>query len=132
MQQITITTPDDWHLHFRDGDMLGETVPATARCFARAIVMPNLVPPVVNAKLAMEYKARILKARPQGSNFEPLLTLFLTNHTTIQDIIDAKNLGVIAVKLYPVVATSNSSQVVCGTESLYSVFDEMQKHGLLL
>jgi dihydroorotase len=109
MQQITITTPDDWHLHFRDGDMLGETVPATARCFARAIVMPNLVPPVVNAKLAMEYKARILKARPQGSNFEPLMTLFLTNQTTKQDIIDAKNSGVIAVK-----------------------FDEMQKQGLLL
>jgi dihydroorotase len=132
MQQITITTPDDWHLHFRDGDMLGETVPATARCFARAIVMPNLVPPVVNAKLAMEYKARILKARPQGSNFEPLMTLFLTNQTTKQDIIDAKNSGVIAVKLYPAGATTNSSQAVSGIEPLYPVFDEMQKQGLLL
>ncbi len=89
MQQITITTPDDWHLHFRDGDMLGETVPATARCFARAIVMPNLVPPVVNAKLANEYKARILAARPQGSNFEPLMTLFLTNQTTKQELTNA-------------------------------------------
>jgi dihydroorotase len=132
MQQITITTPDDWHLHFRDGDMLGETVPATARCFARAIVMPNLVPPVVNAKLAMEYKARILKARPQGSNFEPLMTLFLTNQTTKQDIIDAKKSGVIAVKLYPAGATTNSSQAVSGIEPLYPVFDEMQKQGLLL
>ncbi len=132
MQQITITTPDDWHLHFRDGDMLGETVPATARCFARAIVMPNLVPPVVNAKLAMEYKARILKARPQGSNFEPLMTLFLTNQTTKQDIIDAKNSGVIAVKLYPTGATTNSSQAVSGIEPLYPVFDEMQEQGLLL
>jgi dihydroorotase len=132
MQQITITTPDDWHLHFRDGDMLGETVPATARCFARAIVMPNLVPPVVNAKLAGEYKARILAARPQGSNFEPLMTLYLTNQTTKQDIIDAKNSGVIAAKLYPAGATTNSEQAVNGIEALYPVFEEMQIQGLLL
>ena len=132
MQKITITTPDDWHLHFRDGDMLGETVPATARCFARAIVMPNLVPPVVNAKLAMEYKTRILAARPQGSSFEPLMTLYLTNQTTKQDIIDAKNSGVIAVKLYPAGATTNSEQAVRGIEPLYPVFEEMQKQGLLL
>jgi dihydroorotase len=132
MQKITITTPDDWHLHFRDGDMLGETVPATARCFARAIVMPNLVPPVVNAKLAMEYKTRILAARPQGSSFKPLMTLYLTNQTTKQDIIDAKNSGVIAVKLYPAGATTNSDQAVRGIEPLYPVFEEMQKQGLLL
>jgi dihydroorotase len=132
MQQITITTPDDWHLHFRDGDLLGETVPATARCFARAIVMPNLVPPVINAKLAMEYKTRILKARPQGSHFEPLMTLYLTNQTTKQDIIDAKNSGVIAAKLYPAGATTNSAQAVSGIEALYPVFEEMQIQGLLL
>ena len=75
MQTLTITTPDDWHLHFRDNEMLAETVPATARCFQRAIVMPNLVPPVVNAEMAMAYKGRIEAARPQGSNFEPLMTL---------------------------------------------------------
>ena len=132
MQQITITTPDDWHLHFRDGDMLAETVPATARCFARAIVMPNLVPPVVNATLANEYKTRILAARPQGSSFEPLMTLYLTNQTTKQDIIDAKSSGVVAIKLYPAGATTNSDQAVRGIESLYPVFDEMQKQGLLL
>jgi dihydroorotase len=132
MQQITITTPDDWHLHFRDGDMLGETVPATARCFARAIVLPNLVPPVVNAKLASEYKARILAARPQGSHFEPLMTLYLTNQTTKQDIIAAKNSGVIAAKLYPAGATTNSAQAVSGIEALYPVFEEMQIQGLLL
>jgi dihydroorotase len=132
MQQITITTPDDWHLHFRDGDILGETVPATARCFARAIVMPNLVPPVVNAKLAGEYKTRILAARPKGSHFEPLMTLYLTNQTTKQDIIDAKNLGVIAAKLYPAGATTNSSQAVSAIEALYPVFEEMQIQGLLL
>jgi dihydroorotase len=112
--------------------MLGETVPATARCFARAIVMPNLVPPVVNAKLAMEYKTRILAARPQGSSFEPLMTLYLTNQTTKQDILDAKNSGVIAVKLYPAGATTNSDQAVRGIEPLYPVFEEMQKQGLLL
>jgi dihydroorotase len=132
MQQITITTPDDWHLHFRDGDILGETVPATARCFARAIVMPNLVPPVVNAKLAGEYKTRILAARPKGSHFEPLMTLYLTNQTTKQDIIDAKNLGVIAAKLYPAGATTNSAQAVSAIEALYPVFEEMQIQGLLL
>ena len=132
MQQITITTPDDWHLHFRDGDMLSETVPATARCFARAIVMPNLVPPVVNAKLANEYKARILAARPKGSHFEPLMTLYLTNQTTKQDIIEAKKSGMIAAKLYPAGATTNSAQAVSGIEALYPVFEEMQIQGLLL
>ncbi|MEP1554307.1 MAG: dihydroorotase [Paraglaciecola sp.] len=132
MQKLTITTPDDWHLHFRDDDMLGETVPATARCFARAIVMPNLVPPVVNAKLALEYKQRILAARTQGSTFEPLMTLYLTNQTSKQDIIDAKEAGVVAAKLYPAGATTNSAQAVKGIEALYPVFEEMQQQGLLL
>ncbi len=132
MQQITITTPDDWHLHFRDGQILEETVPATARCFARAIVMPNLVPPVVNGKMAMEYKQRILAAAPSGSNFEPLMVLYLTNETTTQDIIDAKQAGVVAAKLYPAGATTNSAQAVSGIEALYPVFEEMQKQGLLL
>jgi dihydroorotase len=112
--------------------MLGETVPATARCFARAIVMPNLVPPIINARLAMEYKTRILRARPEGSNFQPLMTLYLTNQTTKQDIIDAKKSGVIAAKLYPAGATTNSAQAVSGIEALYPVFEEMQIQGLLL
>lgn len=132
MQQITITTPDDWHLHFRDGEMLGETVPATARCFARAIVMPNLVPPVVNANMALAYKQRILAAAPQGSDFEPLMTLFLTNQTSVQDIIDAKQAGVVAAKLYPAGATTNSADAVKGIEAMYPVFSEMEKQGLLL
>lgn len=130
--KITLTTPDDWHLHFRDGDILAETVPATARCFARAIVMPNLVPPVVNAKSANEYKTRILAARPQGSEFQPLMTLYLTNQTTTQDIIEAKQAGVVAAKLYPAGATTNSAQAVSGIEALYPVFEEMQKQGMLL
>ena len=132
MQKITITTPDDWHLHFRDGDMLGETVPATARCFARAIVMPNLVPPVVNAKLANEYKARILAARPQGSHFEPLMTLYLTNQTSKQDIIDAKQAGIVAAKLYPAGATTNSDSGVTDIENIVPALEKMAEVGMLL
>tara|TARA_B100002049_G_C16029604_1_gene353966 strand:- start:12 stop:1058 length:1047 start_codon:yes stop_codon:yes gene_type:complete len=132
MQTLTITTPDDWHLHFRDNEMLAETVPATARCFQRAIVMPNLVPPVVNAEMAVAYKRRIEAARPNGSSFEPLMTLFLTNQTTPQDIVDAKKAGVTACKLYPAGATTNSDAAVKGIQALYPVFQAMQEQGLLL
>ena len=82
MEQIQITKPDDWHLHLRDNDMLKETVPATSRCFHRAIVMPNLVPPVTDLALADAYKSRILSEVPQRDNFAPLMTLYLTNDTT--------------------------------------------------
>ena len=118
MQQITLTQPDDWHLHFRDNDMLLETVPATARTFKRAIVMPNLVPPVVNAELASAYRERILAARPLGSDFEPLMTLFLTNTTTVEDIRSAKKAGVVAAKLYPAGATTNSDAAVITPQHL--------------
>ena len=132
MTQLTIITPDDWHLHFRDGDMLQETVPATARLFNRAIVMPNLLPPVTDAKLAIAYRERILAARPAGSSFEPLMTIFLTNNTTEQDIIDAKAAGVVAAKLYPAGATTNSDAAVKALDALFPVFAAMEKHGLLL
>lgn len=132
MTEITITSPDDWHLHFRDGDMLKETVPATARCFKRAIVMPNLVPPITTAEMASSYKDRITAAIPQNSDFEPLMTLYLTNETSRQDIIDAKETGVIAAKLYPAGATTNSDAAVSALDSLFPVFEEMQKQGLLL
>lgn len=132
MQSITIRQPDDWHLHFRDNEMLAETVPATARCFARAIVMPNLVPPVTNASLALAYKERILAARPNGSQFEPLMTLYLTNETTPADITEAKAAGVTACKLYPAGATTNSDAAVKGINALYPVFEQMQKDGMLL
>jgi dihydroorotase len=132
MNKICITAPDDWHLHFRDGEMLYETVPATARCFQRAIAMPNLVPPITTAKMAMEYKSRILAARPQNSNFEPLMVLYLTNSTSKQDIIDAKAVGVIAAKLYPAGATTNSDAAVEGIESLFPIFEEMSNQGMLL
>ncbi len=132
MTEITILTPDDWHLHFRDGDMLKETVPATARCFQRAIVMPNLVPPVTNAKMIESYRERILAARPKNSTFEPLMVLYLTNNTTEQDIVEAKAAGTIAAKLYPAGATTNSDAAVSSLEKLYPIFATMEKHGLLL
>jgi dihydroorotase len=132
MNEITIQTPDDWHLHFRDGDMLKETVPATARCFKRAIVMPNLVPPVTTAEMAEGYRQRILEARPAGSDFEPLMTLYLTNQTTAADIREAKQAGVIAAKLYPAGATTNSDAAVSALEGLYPIFETMAEEGMLL
>jgi len=132
MTTLTIQTPDDWHLHLRDGDMLPETVPATARCFKRAIVMPNLVPPVTNAEMAMAYRQRILDARPEGSDFDPLVTLYLTNDTSAQDIIEAKAAGVVAAKLYPAGATTNSSAAVKQLEAMYPVFEVMEQQGMLL
>ena len=132
MKQLTIQTPDDWHLHFRDGDMLNETVPATARCFARAIVMPNLIPPVTTADMVNNYRQRILSARPKHSGFEPLMTLYLTNKTTIDDIHTARQAGIVAVKLYPAGATTNSDAAVSTIEQLYPVFEAMSKIGLLL
>lgn len=132
MTQLTITAPDDWHLHFRDGDMLKETVPATARCFERAIVMPNLVPPVRNRAEAMAYKERILAARPNGSSFEPLMVLYLTNETTAADINAAVGKDIPAAKLYPAGATTNSDAAVSAIESLYPVFEAMSDAGMLL
>lgn len=132
MQTLTLRTPDDWHLHFRDDDMLPETVPATARCFARGIAMPNLVPPVTNAEMAMAYRQRIMDARPEGSDFEPLMTLYLTNETSSDDIVEAKARGVVACKLYPAGATTNSDAAVSGIEALYPVFETMQEEGMLL
>lgn len=132
MSTLTITKPDDWHLHFRDDDMLPETVPATARCFQRAIVMPNLVPPVTDAEKAMAYRQRILDARPANSDFEPLMTLYLTNQTTPKDIIEAKAAGVVAAKLYPAGATTNSDAAVKTLEALYPIFETMAEEGMLL
>lgn len=132
MDQLILQTPDDWHLHFRDGSMLLDTVPATARTFRRAIVMPNLVPPVTTAEMIVAYRDRILAARPAGSEFEPLMTLFLTDKTTAADIATAKAVGVIAAKLYPAGATTNSSTAVSALDSLYPVFEAMAEQGMLL
>jgi len=130
--QITLIQPDDWHLHFRDGDILHETVPATTRCFRRAIVMPNLVPPVTTSAMAIDYQKRIMAAVPAGVEFEPLMTLYLTNSTTIEDIRQAKAAGVVAAKLYPAGATTNSDAAVDQVEALFPIFEEMAKVDLLL
>lgn len=132
MDTLTITTPDDWHLHFRDGDMLKETVPATARCFRRAIVMPNLVPPVTNAEMVNAYRERILSAVPEGVDFEPLMTLYLTNQTTPEDIKQAKAVGTTAAKLYPAGATTNSDAAVSALKGLYPIFAAMQAEDMVL
>jgi dihydroorotase len=132
MNSLTIVAPDDWHLHFRDGDMLPETVPATARCFKRAIVMPNLVPPVTNAAMALDYKQRILAAAPEGSDFMPLMTLYLTNNTSPKDIQDAVKQGITAAKLYPAGATTNSDAAVSALDTLFPVFQAMSDLGMPL
>ncbi|MDF3124862.1 dihydroorotase [Rheinheimera sp. 1928-s] len=132
MTELILQTPDDWHLHFRDGDMLKETVAATARCFKRAIVMPNLVPPVTNASEALAYKERILAARPAGSSFEPLMVLYLTDKTSAEDIKAAKAAGVVAAKLYPAGATTNSHSGVSSLSKLYPVLEVMAEQQMLL
>ena len=130
--EITIRKPDDWHLHVRDGELLGETVPATARCFARAIIMPNLVPPIVNAQMARAYRDRILAAVPKGQQFEPLMTIYLTDMTTPEIIAEAKASGVVAAKLYPAGATTNSAAAVTRLDGLEPVFKSMADVGMLL
>ncbi len=131
MTELIIQTPDDWHLHFRDGDMLSETVPATARCFRRAVVMPNLVPPVTTGDMANAYRQRILAARPAGNPFEPVMTIYLTNHTTPADIAAAKQAGVLAAKLYPAGATTNSHGGVSDPDTLGPVLEAMIEHNML-
>lgn len=132
MNQITIQTPDDWHLHFRDGDMLPETVAATARCFRRAIVMPNLAPPVRTAAEAMAYRDRILSAVPEQTDFEPLMTLYLTDNTTPEHIRDAAQAGIRAVKLYPAGATTNSDAAVTDLDGLFPVLETLCEQNMLL
>ena len=133
MQELTITRPDDWHVHFRDGDALPYTVPHTARVFARAIAMPNLVPPVKTAAQAIEYRKRLLQHVPAGNNFDPLMVLYLTDETTPADINAAKHSGhVVAVKLYPAGATTNSAHGVTNLEKVYPVLEAMSAAGLPL
>jgi dihydroorotase len=130
---LTITKPDDWHLHLRDGDALNTTVAFTAKQFQRAIVMPNLAPPVVNVDLALAYRQRILTATPKNDTFQPLMTLYLTDGTTVEDIKQAsQSKYIVAAKLYPAGATTNSSNGVTDIGQLAPVLDEMQQCGLLL
>jgi dihydroorotase len=129
---ITLTRPDDWHLHVRDGDPLRTVVPHTAAQFGRAIVMPNLKPPVTTAAQALAYKARIQAAVPAGVAFEPLMTLYLTDNLPADEIARAKDAGVVACKLYPAGATTNSDAGVTDLRKTYKTLEAMQKAGLLL
>ena len=129
---LTLTRPDDWHLHLRDGVALQAVVPHTARQFARAIVMPNLRPPVTTAEQALAYRQRIQAAVPEGMDFEPLMTLYLTDHLAPDEIARAKEAGVVAVKLYPAGATTHSDAGVTDIRKTHAVLDAMQRHGLLL
>ena len=132
MNEITITRPDDWHVHLRDGDVLKTVVPHTAAEFGRAIVMPNLKPPVTTAAQAAAYKARIQAAIPKGMNFEPLMTLYLTDNLASDEIYRAKEAGVVAAKLYPAGATTNSDAGVTNMRHIYKTLEAMQKAGMLL
>ena len=128
---ITITRPDDWHLHLRDGAIMASVLPHTARQFARAIIMPNLKPPVTTTEQALAYRERILAALPAGMQFEPLMTLYLTDNTTPEEILRAKASGVIhAVKLYPAGATTNSDAGVTDVRKCYAALEAMQRIGM--
>ncbi len=132
-ESLTLTRPDDWHLHLRDGAALAAVLPDTARQFARAIVMPNLKPPVTTTVLAAAYRERILAARPAGSDFEPLMTLYLTDNTAADEIARAVESGFIkAVKLYPAGATTNSDAGVTDLKRCYAALEAMQRLGLPL
>jgi len=133
MNKITITRPDDWHLHLRDGAALKAVLPDTAKQFARAIVMPNLRPPVTTTELALAYRGRILEALPAGMRFEPLMTLYLTDNTTAEEVIKAKASGLVhGVKLYPAGATTNSDSGVTSLDKCAKALEAMEKAGLPL
>lgn len=133
LTQLTITRPDDWHLHLRDDLALNRTVADTARVFSRAIIMPNLRPPVTTTEMAAQYRDRILAARPAGSQFEPLMTLYLTDNTSAADILQAKKSGLVhAVKLYPAGATTNSDAGVTDLKKCAAALNAMQKCGMPL
>jgi dihydroorotase len=129
---LTLTRPDDWHLHLRDGAAMAAVLPATARQFARAIVMPNLKPPVASTEQAQAYRARIVGALPKGSDFTPLMTLYLTDNLPPDEIARAKGAGVVAVKLYPAGATTHSDAGVTDMRRVAPALEAMQREGLLL
>jgi dihydroorotase len=132
---LTITRPDDWHLHLRDGAAMASVLPFTAAQFSRAIVMPNLKPPVTTAAAAQAYRQRIVAALPKaadGADFTPLMTLYLTDNTPPEEIRRAREAGVVALKLYPAGATTNSDAGVSDIRKTYATLEAMQREGLLL
>lgn len=131
--ELTLTRPDDWHLHLRDGDVLAAVAPHTARQFGRAIVMPNLQPPITTTELALAYRERILAVLPDGSDFQPLMTLYLTDNTTGTEIRRARDSGLVyAVKLYPAGATTNSNAGVTDLANVQASLETMAEVGLPL
>ncbi len=132
MTTLTLTRPDDWHVHLRDGAQLKDTVRDISRYMGRAIIMPNLMPPATCTDTALEYRARIMAAGPQG-NFDPLMVLYLTDNTTPDEVRKAKASGLIyAAKLYPAGATTNSASGVTDIKNIYPVLEAMQDVGMLL
>ena len=131
-QTLTLTRPDDWHLHVRDGAAMAAVVPHTAAQFGRAIIMPNLRPPVTTTAQALSYKERIAQAVPAGTTFEPLMTLYLTDITTPDEIARAADAGIVALKLYPAGATTNSDAGVTDVRKTYKTLEAMQRANLLL
>jgi dihydroorotase len=131
--ELTITRPDDWHVHLRDGEALAAVAPDTARQFARAIVMPNLKPPVVSVEQARAYRERILAALPAGAAFEPLMTLYLTDNTTAAEVRRARDSGIVhGVKYYPAGATTNSDSGVTEVTRVHGALEAMESCGLPL
>ncbi|MDC0611434.1 dihydroorotase [Vibrio sp.] len=132
MTTLTITRPDDWHIHLRDGEVLNDTVRDISRYNGRGLVMPNTVPPVTTTEMAHAYRERIMSCQPHG-DFTPLMTLYLTDNTTAEEIRKAKASGiVVAAKLYPAGATTNSDSGVTSVKNIYSALTAMQEEGLLL
>jgi dihydroorotase len=133
MKTLTLARPDDWHLHLRDGAALASVLPHTVRAFARAVIMPNLRPPVTDTALAAAYRERILAALPKAAAFEPLMTLYLTDNTSAAEIARAKRSGfVVGVKYYPAGATTNSDSGVTRIERVFPALAAMQEHDLPL
>ncbi|MEX2963191.1 dihydroorotase [Microbulbifer sp. TYP-18] len=132
MERITLRTPDDWHIHLRDGEALGRTVGDAARQFRRAIVMPNLVPPVVDAEDMLSYQQRIRQQIPPGNPFQPLMVIYLTDRTDAETIERAHRAGAVAAKLYPAGATTNSDSGVTDIANIYPALEAMQACGMKL
>lgn len=130
--QLELTQPDDWHLHLRDGRAMADVVGATAAVFGRAVVMPNLRPPVTSVDEALEYRGRIRDALPDGSGFEPLMTLYLTDLTPPEEVPRARDAGIIGFKLYPAGATTNSDAGVTDFDRVGPTIETMEEHGLVL
>ena len=129
---LTLTRPDDWHLHLRDGAAMAAVLPHSATRFGRAIVMPNLKPPVATTAQALAYRARILAALPPGAQFQPLMTLYLTDRTPPDEIARAQDAGIAAIKLYPAGATTNSDAGVTDIRKTYATLEALQRAGLPL